>query len=369
MISKMTIPLIIFSLILLICGLILGQKQIKPVHMNVISGIVIVVGTLFGLFGKQLQDLNSSEKSDNILKTGINTNEKIDDLNSQNSELKLKADSLNKKLEIQSETIDRLRAENTDLYTKLSTSQGNILENTERTLQPLSINYVSTSLSYDFDNPIIQNIKLELFKIRNEIEVECSKYPPSVNGQRSIPGYDGITYFPDDDNKIKFSLIIQNEETINKLNFKCPNLTYQVFSKFPSEVKEKQTGGGFLVTADRPSLELRSYEGQSIIKVQNISINFTLKKITVLLNVKDWHYTIDNGQISSFKDLFGKYLKVAAYYNGYLANQNKIEILSTIIINDKKRLQFIFDKNEKSKATIEFNASYIKLISDDNFYK
>ena len=360
MVSKMTILLIVSGLTLLIFGLVLGLKQIKPVHMNVISGVVIVIGTFFGLFGKQLQDLSSSEKSDNILKTGQNTNEKIDGLNTQNFELKVKADSLSSKLEIQSETIDRLRVENTDLYFKLASSQGSILENTERTLQPLSINYISTSISYDFDNPIIQSIKYELIKLKNEIEIECSKYTPSVNGQRKIPAYNGISFFPDENNKITYDLLIQNQDIINKLNFKSPNLTFQIFNKLPSETKTKQTDGTFIITPDYPSLELNSYEGQPIIKVQNISIDFTRKKITILLSGKEWHYTKDNGEISSFKDLFGKYLKVLAYYGGYTNNQSKIEIVSTIIINDKKRLQFTFDKNDKSNATIEYNAAYLK---------
>jgi len=365
----MTISLIVFGLIFLVFGLFSGLKQIKPVHLNVISGIVIIVGTFFGLFGKQLQDLSSSEKSDTILKTGINTNVKIDELNSQNGELKIKADSLSKKLEAQSETIDRLRIENTDLYNKLAASQSSILENTERTLQPLSINYISTSLSYDFNNPNIQFIKEELLKIKKEIEIECAKYPPSINGQRAIPAYNGITYFPDENNKIKYSLIIESETIINKMKFKCPNLAFQIFNKFPSEIKVKYADGTSLVTPDKPSLELTSYEGQSLVNVQNIMIDFIQNRITILLNVKQWHYTKDNGEISSFRDLFGKYLKVLAYYNGYINNQNKIEITATTIINDKKKLLFAFDKNDKSKSEIEFNASYLKLISESNFYK
>ncbi|MFT3679090.1 MAG: hypothetical protein QM791_02385 [Ferruginibacter sp.] len=71
--NKMTISLIIAGLLLLIIGMTLGLKNMKPVNFNVFAGIIIVIGTFFGLFGKQLQDKNSSDKSDKILSNTAET--------------------------------------------------------------------------------------------------------------------------------------------------------------------------------------------------------------------------------------------------------------------------------------------------------
>ncbi len=65
----MILILIIIGCLMLIIGLFFATKQIKPIQLNIISGIVIIIGTFFGLFGKFLQDKNSSEKSDKILNT------------------------------------------------------------------------------------------------------------------------------------------------------------------------------------------------------------------------------------------------------------------------------------------------------------
>ncbi len=78
MTKKMAITLIISGSILLIVGLTLSLKSIKPMYLNVIAGLIIIIGTFFGLFGKQLQDKSSSEKSDKILTTGASTEEKVD---------------------------------------------------------------------------------------------------------------------------------------------------------------------------------------------------------------------------------------------------------------------------------------------------
>lgn len=59
--------LIIIGGATLVIGMLIAIRTMKPMYFNVISGLIILVGTLFGLFGKQLQDKNSSEKSDKII--------------------------------------------------------------------------------------------------------------------------------------------------------------------------------------------------------------------------------------------------------------------------------------------------------------
>ena len=44
---------LIAALLILIFGMFLGMKSMKPLHFNLIAGLIIVVGTFFGLFGRQ----------------------------------------------------------------------------------------------------------------------------------------------------------------------------------------------------------------------------------------------------------------------------------------------------------------------------
>ena len=102
----MAIVLIIIGTIILVIGMTLAIKSIKPVYFNLIAGIIILIGSLFGLFGKQIQDASSSEKSDKILSSSTTTGKKVENLQNQ--------------IEKQAVTIDELRRENTDLYGKLA---------------------------------------------------------------------------------------------------------------------------------------------------------------------------------------------------------------------------------------------------------
>lgn len=61
--------LIVLGSLILALGLYLALKELKPIVFNVMAGFVILLGTGFGLFGKYLQDKNSSQKSDKILES------------------------------------------------------------------------------------------------------------------------------------------------------------------------------------------------------------------------------------------------------------------------------------------------------------
>ena len=151
----MAITLIIIGSLLLILGLILSLKSIKPMYLNVISGLVILIGTFFGLFGKQLQDKSSSEKSDNILNTSVNTETKVDNLKIQNTLLTQKVDK-------QNSTIDSLRKENTDLYLKLADASIKIYN---EITGGISIPFIKVSVFYNrkSNSEIRANRKLEPF--------------------------------------------------------------------------------------------------------------------------------------------------------------------------------------------------------------
>lgn len=113
--TKVTIILILFGALLLMIGLFFALKSLKPINFNLIAGLIILIGTFFGLFGKQLQDKYSSDKSDRILNTSEN--------NAKNIE------KLKEKIEDQAKIIDNLRTENTLLYSKLADKTMDIYHN------------------------------------------------------------------------------------------------------------------------------------------------------------------------------------------------------------------------------------------------
>lgn len=126
---KMLIIIIIFvGCLLLLIGLVLGLKFLKPSNFNLICGVIIIGATLLSLFGKYLQDISSSKKTDKIAETGEYTKDKVDSINQKNIELINLTSVLNGKLELQSSLIDKLRSENTDLYIKLSSANSSIYE-------------------------------------------------------------------------------------------------------------------------------------------------------------------------------------------------------------------------------------------------
>ena len=101
--SKMlTIIILSLGVILTIFGLILGVKNFDSKHFNAITGSIIAVITLFGLFGKLFQDISSSN------------------------------------------------------------TQQEIKKNTERNLQPFKITALDFTVSYDFDDPKISNTLLKI---------------------------------------------------------------------------------------------------------------------------------------------------------------------------------------------------------------
>jgi uncharacterized membrane-anchored protein YhcB (DUF1043 family) len=152
----MTISLLLAGAGLLILGMILGLKTLKPIYLNVAAGLIILIGTFFGIFGKQLQDKSSSEKSDQILKNSTNTSEKIDLLKLQNDSLTTQAIDLNEKIEKQAVLIDNLRQENTSLYDKLAKQATNIMDNVKGkgylSLLPIDFSGAKNEASFGFYN-------------------------------------------------------------------------------------------------------------------------------------------------------------------------------------------------------------------------
>lgn len=120
--KSLAVILVIIGFVILAIGLFYTSKIFRPMHFNLIAGLIALLVTGFALFGKLLQDKVSLEKSDKILQTGQQTNQKIDTLENQNQELK-------EKLENQQQTIKQLRDENTELHLKVAKISSEIYSN------------------------------------------------------------------------------------------------------------------------------------------------------------------------------------------------------------------------------------------------
>ena len=347
----------------------------------------ILLVTLAGILttGIAIKAVNDNKKKDNELdkkhkelvlaqnKTISNLEEQKDlqkdlqkksnEIISLNEKLNESSEEVSGKITEQASLIDKLRMENTDLYSKLANSQNLIFRNTERSLEPLSITNISTTLTFDFNDPNIATVKNHLFNIKKDLEIKCATYRAGVTNKSIFPDFSGIVYSPSESNKITDLLSIADQDLINKMDFVCPNLVYQIFTKEPSETKEKATDGTFLIKRDNPSLELK-YDGRSEHVLENVMVSFINEKITILLKVKEWNYTKNNGEIVSFRDLYDRHLKVSAFYNGYQNNLIKMAINDATIVNDKKKIYLIFSINDKSKSEIEYNAAFTKVISE-----
>lgn len=101
-----------------------------------LGAIIAVVGGLIGAYGTYIHNKKSSEKSTRIedgvnrgISIGESTSNEVVVLKNQNSSLLKQADTLNQKIETQSQTIDELRKENSELYTKLANTSIDIYHN------------------------------------------------------------------------------------------------------------------------------------------------------------------------------------------------------------------------------------------------
>ncbi len=108
----------------------------KPMTLILIGALIAILGGVIGAIGTWKQNKSSSEKSSRI-ETGVNkgvsigetTKSEVLSLRKENQELIAQSIELNKKNDIQINTIDALRKENIELYTKLASSSLNIYNN------------------------------------------------------------------------------------------------------------------------------------------------------------------------------------------------------------------------------------------------
>lgn len=305
----MTIVILSLGVILVIIGLILGLKSFDPKYFNAIAGSIIAGITLFGLFGKLFQDIASS----NI--------------------------------------------------------QQEIKKNTERNLQPFKITSLSVSLEYEFDNPIISNTLIKIDSIKKNIEELYSREPPAINGHRMLPSIPGIIAF-EENNKINNFMIIEDLNFLSSCDFPFPKIKLQLSSKYPTENETSNMDGTNSVKIDFPiSFELETIPTPEHCILNHILVDYRTNKINFNITPARLQFTRDNGEILSFTDLYGKFLKLSSYYMSWKDNEKKFNIVSLILFNEYKRLQFVFDADEKSNSCIDSNIAYLHQIKETDFYK
>ena len=305
----LTILILSLGVIFTVVGLILGLKYFDPKYFNAIAGSIIAGLTLFGLFGKLFQDISSSN------------------------------------------------------------TQQEIKKNTERNLQPFKITAFSVTLEYDFDNPKISNTIKKVDSIKRDLEELYSKAPPAVNGQRMLPSTPGIIAF-EENNKINEAMIIEDFNFLSTCDFPFPNIKIQLSSKFPNETKTSNNDGTYTVNYDFPvSFELETIPTNEQCRLNEIFIDYRTKKINFSITPIQWECTRDNGEILSFTDLYGKFLKISSFYSSWKDNEKKCNIISLMLINENKRMYFAFTPEEKSNSATDFNVAYIHQIKETDFYK
>ena len=243
---------------------------------------------------------------------------------------------------------------------ELSNSQSNIYKNTLRGLQPVTINSVTVAVDFKFDNSNALETVKKITALKDQLETDFAK----SRSYNVIPK-DMIVFFGNN-LKINGDLIIQQSDFLNTCGLLYPNIVFQFGDKLPVETKEKLKNGENLIHYKFPvSLEFQSYGSFDQYKVIQINVDFSKKVFRAFLQPLQIHWT-DKGEIVSYLDLFGKYLKVSAYYNGYIYNSSKLDIATVNIVNDKKRIFFVLKPTEKVKAYSDPNAAYIhKIVAAD----
>jgi hypothetical protein len=108
----------------------------KPMTIILIGAIIVIVGGFVGAIGTWKHNKSSSDKSTRIeqgvnkgVSLGENTNSEVIQLRQQNENLITQSQTLTQKIDSQSKTIDDLRKENSELYSKLAEKSLAIYEN------------------------------------------------------------------------------------------------------------------------------------------------------------------------------------------------------------------------------------------------
>ncbi len=315
---------------------------------------------LLSAFSAYLQFKKESEDNKEKLEKEQELKLIYKELNQKSSQI---IGSTNKVVDLQSELLHANRKIE-HLQNSLIETQKSILKNTERSLQPFTVSSFQISLEYTFDNPIIEKSLKLVNDLKKELEDAYSKAPASVNGQRTLPSIPGVITFEEieNENKIKWINISGNQQLLRSCEFEIPIAKVQLFKEFPK-------GNGSFSMTTPIVFEFNTTPNLTTEELTSFTVDYERKKIIVHIAPKKWEYTMDSGDISSFTDLFNKFLMISVYYPSWQNNQVKLDIISMILINDKKRLQFIFTQAEKTFFRGDLNSAYIHQIHKKDFLK
>jgi hypothetical protein len=108
----------------------------KPMTIILIGALIAILGGVIGAIGTWKHNKSSSDKSTRIeegvnkgVSIGETTNSELLHLRKENQDLINQSNGLTQKIDTQSKTIDELRRENIELYSKLATSSLEIYNN------------------------------------------------------------------------------------------------------------------------------------------------------------------------------------------------------------------------------------------------
>ncbi len=177
-----------------------------------------------------------------------------------------------------------------------------------------------------------------------------------------------MTFF-DLGNEITGILILDDQLFLKSCNLPFPIITLRFSPQSPIETKTSNGDGTNTGKVDFPvSLELEANKVDAF-RLNQVIVDFKENKLTATIQPLEWNYNLYNGKIVSFKDLFGKFLMLSAYFPSWKDNVSKFSVIALTLVNERKKLNFTFTPEEKSNLTLVLNAEYLHKITDTDFYK
>ena len=338
----------IFLLIILCVLAVLGAaKETKDENKHLNKWGKITVYGIITTCILQIAVYLFKEEIDNIEKEKqkVNYELSIKRLNNiiENSDMTLKKQDV---LQNSSKSILLKVEKNLGLQAEVFDGQKSILNNTERSLSPISNLRFQFTLEYHFENPLVKNIVSEALFIKKKFEDEHNLQ--TQNPYKAI--INGYLFNFDSTHVISFNS--GNSDLIRKHNFIFPTIGIYFYTNLKS----------------KPNLSIWAREGVTNYNISSFSINFDKEIMIIDVEPTNPETLHDGGRFIGFKDFIKSTFLVYANYFSY-SNEiiNKISFKSTFIINGGKKYLIEFNENERVLRKNSLPNTYIHVIKDKEF--
>lgn len=133
----MIVSLLIVGGIILIIGMILAflSKDFKPSQIVAIAALIVVAGTIIGIIGKYIQDINSSKKQGDILDATLSTKTGVEGLTAQGVDTYEKLQTLEIENKKQGDTIKANNIKQQKDANKIIALQGEVGQKADSLIQ------------------------------------------------------------------------------------------------------------------------------------------------------------------------------------------------------------------------------------------